>query len=153
MDSEIIFLSVFIIFIILAKIIESKKRKVCTSETEGVVLDNEYTPLRKRETRNEGPYAPVLQYYANGQKYERVGQKGVIKYKIGKTVRIKYDPDNPSNFYMVDAVKYNLLNFLCIGFVIFVASAILAGFVILKFLAVWLCYVWIYVFVSQKCAY
>lgn len=126
MDGRDIALIILVAFMLLmAYMGEIKKRKTCTKETEGVILYNEHIPFRKIQSKEELCDAPVIQYYVNGQKYERVGPRAGVKYKRGKTVRIKYDPENPDDFYVVDGVWKYLLYIGILGVIL--AIAIILG--------------------------
>lgn len=78
--------------------------KVCTQETESTIV--EITTRKESEGHLYTTYYyPVLSYTVDGKEYKGEGDKSrnSSEYGIGDIVSIRYNPENPKEFYMIGA--------------------------------------------------
>lgn len=128
----VIFLLASVIFLSVAigmKVYDKNKKERCTERTQAEVVDI-------AESRNDDGrmlYAPVFSYTAGGQEYikQRNSYTNPCDYSIGQKIILKYNPDNPQEFYAVgDSTS---------DFLIYIFGGISALFLVIAalMLAVW----------------
>lgn len=74
---------------------DSKKNSRCTAETDAIIVDY-------AQEIDAAAYTPVVSFDVNGFNYQTHNNfySSSRKYKLGESVKIHYDPDNPFTFYI-----------------------------------------------------
>lgn len=90
--------------------------KVCTVETEAVVVD------MKEELQSDSDvtgyiYYPIVEYRAGDEKIETTMSMGssTPAYRIGERIDILYNPDKVTEFIVKDDKSSNILSYILIG--------------------------------------
>ena len=79
------------------KYADNKKKETCTEQTTGTVIDYATSPSSDNTT-----YAPIVSYDVDGYTYtvHNNTYSNPCPYKIGESVTIYYNPNNPHTFYI-----------------------------------------------------
>lgn len=73
-------------------------QKACTATTTGVVAD-----ISQRVSNKSGVmFSPVFEYEVDGLTYVKASSTATSKnsYAIGETIEVRYDPQNPHEYYL-----------------------------------------------------
>lgn len=103
---------------------------VCTSQAAGTVVDI----CQSSFSQDEG-YAPVIEFYAQGQKIrsrtqtEKTGRRNRIPFEIGDEVKILYNPDNPRQF-LVEGYDQNIIVYVGISGYVAAVLLVIVAFVL-----------------------
>ena len=124
--------------------VRNHKIQACTVSTTGTIIENRaemYGVSNVDDDIRTTSYHPVVQYCANGMMVtcSSVVGSSHATYLKGQTVPIKYDPDDPQNFYIEkDLSLYRVIirSFIAASiccFAIAVATFILGSAILLQF--------------------
>jgi len=105
----LIFLSAGIVI----SLLEIRKRRVCTENTEGVIIGN--------EKRHGNKFYPIFSITVNGIEYRQIHNtisKDTPKYKEGDKLTVYYNPNNPKQYHLNEK-----------GLFLFVIIAIIMGII------------------------
>ena len=86
----------FVLFGILSIRSGAQKKKRCTESAVAMIVEIQVTRDSKKST-----YTPVLEFVADGKTIQRRGNISSHKkreFKVGDTVSVKYNPDDPGEF-------------------------------------------------------
>ena len=109
----------------------NRKERECTEQVVATVTDIEHEVLRSsgKKSRDEHYYSPVLTYTVNGVVYDmtsHISDSSSAAFPVGTKVAIRYNPDNPKDFYEEDReVANTYVIFIAIGAGILLAAALL----------------------------
>ena len=77
---------------------EIKRLRACSEETTATVIDVK----RSRTGKRSRSYTPVMEFYVDGRAYvgdgNMLGSSFRRRFKVGDTMEILYDPEDPSLF-------------------------------------------------------
>lgn len=139
-----IFLVFFLLFGVIFTIVSSaigkktqKDREVCTSRTEGVVVDVLKESVAEMHDTSDIPsysYFPVVEYKAGSGTIRKRDFFGGKKddFAIGDKVTVFYDPLNPEHFYLdgkLAGTTIRVFRFVGIGML---AAAAVVGFFVAR---------------------
>ncbi|MBO5449025.1 MAG: DUF3592 domain-containing protein [Ruminococcus sp.] len=99
----IIFGAVFFAVGILLLCICKKRKTSCTASAEAKIVDIK-TIVRQTSNGRKTMYAPVYEFYANGETHtirnDSYSKSNKDEYHVGQTVTIFYDPYDPKKSYI-----------------------------------------------------
>lgn len=92
---------------------DSSRRKKCSVETEAEVIEVKRKSYGSGSRRTKD-YTPTVKFIVDGTEYSGAANIASIwatKFKVGQTFTIKYDVNDPNNFYVkgkVGNIKYGI---------------------------------------------
>lgn len=93
-----ILLGVLVIFF------DRRKRRRCTEETTATIVDVNRDFSRDEDGHKDYSYTPVFEFSARGMTVRRQGGNFSScrrKFKVGEVRQVRYNPNNPNEFYVV----------------------------------------------------
>lgn len=91
----LLLIGILVLGIGILRLNEHNEKKKTYIDVTGVVIDYEVS----YNDDDEELYAPVVEYFVNGRRYETVSDSYSYppKYDIGESVRLMYNPRNPQD--------------------------------------------------------
>ena len=101
-------------------------RRVCTTQTAGIVSDLKIKVSETTDTDDRGhtrttknvTYAPVFQYYADGRQITKESSvSSGARFEVGSRITLFYNPNNVEEYYVLEekAARYVGFIFLLVG--------------------------------------
>ena len=129
---------IFAIVFLLLRNKNQKDVKLCTSYTEGTIVDvilESMDSIKSVDHTSTASFFPVIEYVVEGKTIKKRGFYGQAKreaFTIGEKVPMFYDPTNPEHFYLKNDPSSQKLAriFLIVSIIILTFAAIFAGILI-----------------------
>lgn len=136
-----VFLCIIVLFLIfllfaavvlpfLAKGAQTHRRKKCTAETIGVVVSfaDKVVEDHVSDLPNQTYYAPVIMFTTqDGEERLAISNsyRSSKNCRAGETVKVLYDPNDPTNIYLPDKDKGDLISQELLLALVFIVTAVI----------------------------
>lgn len=109
---------------ILLLVMNHKKKTICTYQLTATVIENR----PHRSSKGRVTYAPVYQYYYNGQEYTKISTTSSRPpvFHVNDTVEFWIDPKNPETYFVPKDKTSQILGiiFTAVGIITFIICVI-----------------------------
>lgn len=120
-----------IISAVIISLVFHKKIHDCTAAAVGTVTGNRTGSSTINSTIDDIPttnYYPVFTYTVNGNTMHKISNVGSVKpiYAVGQQMTIRYNPDNPDEFYIPEKIHNKLIAALSVAGISCIIFAVIA---------------------------